>query len=297
VKKVLILGGTGLLGSYLVNYFKGFSEIYYSYNSQAVVDSNVNNSFFLNAVDHKSVESYIREIAPDILINAVALANVDNVQVERKLGYELNVMLPLFLNEMSIKYNYKLIHISTDHFSGDSPGFIRENDFVHSLNYYGEQKLEAEERLLSLSSTAIIVRTNFFRHDFYLKRGLMEWIIYKLNNNQPFNGFTNVHFTPVSCEILSRGILKLLEIEYSGLIHISSSEGITKYDFARFIANSLKANSDLINPCDFEERPDFVTRPRNMCLNNSKFIDITGFEIPSIADMIEKEIRSRDNIK
>jgi dTDP-4-dehydrorhamnose reductase len=297
VKKVLILGGTGLLGSYLVNYFKGFSEIYYSYNSQAVVDSNVNNSFFLNAVDHKSVESYIREIAPDILINAVALANVDNVQVERKLGYELNVMLPLFLNEMSIKYNYKLIHISTDHFSGDSPGFIRENDFVHSLNYYGEQKLEAEERLLSLSSTAIIVRTNFFRHDFYLKRGLMEWIIYKLNNNQPFNGFTNVHFTPVSCEILSRGILKLLEIEYSGLIHISSSEGITKYDFARFIANSLKANSDLINPCDFEERPDFVTRPRNMCLDNSKFIEITGFKIPSIADMIEKEIRSRDNIK
>jgi dTDP-4-dehydrorhamnose reductase len=89
----------------------------------------------------------------------------------------------------------------------------------------------------------------------------------------------------------------LLEIEYSGLIHISSSEGITKYDFARFIANSLKANSDLINPCDFEERPDFVTRPRNMCLDNSKFIEITGFKIPSIADMIEKEIRSRDNIK
>jgi dTDP-4-dehydrorhamnose reductase len=297
VKKILILGGTGLLGSYLVNYFKGFSEIYYSYNSQTVVDSNVKNSFFLNALDHKSVESYIRDIAPDILINAIALANVDNVQVEKELGYELNVRLPVFLNEMSIKHDYKLVHISTDHFSGDSPGFIKENDSVFSLNCYGEQKLEAEKSLLSLPSTAIIVRTNFFRHDFYSKRGLMEWVIYKLNNNQPFNGFTNVHFTPVSCEILSRGILRLLDIEYSGLIHISSSEDITKYDFARFIANSLKANSNLINPCDFEERPDFVTRPTNMCLDNSNFIEITGIKIPSIADMIEKEIRSRDNIK
>ena len=297
MKRILILGGTGLLGSYLVNYLKGFSEIYYSYNSQTVVDSNDKNAFFLNALDHKSVESYIREIAPDILINAIALANVDEVQLKRELGYELNVKLPVFLNEMSIKYNYKLIHISTDHFSGDSPGFIRENDSVHSLNYYGEQKLEAEECLLSLPSTAIIVRTNFFRHDFNFQRGLMEWIICKLNNNQSFNGFTNVHFTPVSCEVLSKGILKLLEIEYSGLVHISSSEDITKYDFARFIANSLKANSSLINPCDFEERPDFVTRPRNMCLDNSKFIEITGFKIPSIADMIEKEIRSRDYIK
>jgi dTDP-4-dehydrorhamnose reductase len=296
MKRILILGGSGLLGSYLVNYFRDVFEVVYSYNSQGALDSNVGNGFFLNALDHQSVDLCVKKYAPDFLLNAIALANVDEVQKGGKLGHDLNVSFPIILNEISVKYGCKLIQISTDHFSAGSSILIKENDIVKPVNLYGAQKLEAEKGILFANSSALVLRTNFFRSDIHRGRGLLEWIIYKLKRNEPFNGFTNILFTPVSCEILGESLLKLLDVDYSGLINISSSESITKYDFAKAVAKIIKADLSLINPYDIEDRADLVTRPKNMCLDNSKFIKVTGLKVPSIADMIQLEINSRGTL-
>jgi dTDP-4-dehydrorhamnose reductase len=81
------------------------------------------------------------------------------------------------------------------------------------------------------------------------------------------------------------------------LINVSSSESITKYEFAVGVAKTINADLSLINPCDIQDRADLISRPKNMCLDNSKFLKVTGFKVPSIPDMIQLEIRSRDKVE
>jgi dTDP-4-dehydrorhamnose reductase len=297
VKRVLILGGSGLLGSYLVNYFRDVFEVVYSFNNQNTLGSNFKNGFFLNALDHQSVEECVIKYKPDFILNAVALANVDEVQKRDKAGHDLNVIFPLYLSKISMEYNCKLIHVSTDHFAAKPSVFMKEIDMVDPVNLYGIQKLEAEKGILFANSSAIVLRTNFFRADIQRRRGLLEWLIYRLKRNEPFDGFTNVSFTPISCKILGDSIIKLLDVNYSGLINVSASESITKYDFAVAVAKTINADLSLINPCDIEDRVDLVSRPKNMCLDNSKFLKVTGFKVPSITDMIQLEIKSRDKVE
>lgn len=297
MKRILILGGSGFLGSYLVNFFRDVFDVVYSYNSQNVSSSNFGNGFFLNALDHQSVKECVKKYKPDFLLNAVALANVDEVQKRESVGHDLNVSFPLCLSEISIEYNCKLIHVSTDHFAAKPFIFMKEIDIVYPVNLYGKQKLEAEKGILFANSSAIVLRTNFFRSDIQRGRGLLEWFIYRLKRNEPFDGFTNVSFTPISCKILGESIIKLLDINYSGLINVSSSESITKYDFAVAVAKTINADLSLINPCEVQDRADLVSRPKNMCLDNSKFSKVSGFKVPSITDMIQLEIKSRDEVE
>jgi dTDP-4-dehydrorhamnose reductase len=83
---------------------------------------------------------------------------------------------------------------------------------------------------------------------------------------------------------------KLLEIDFSGLINVSSNEIISKYEFHQQVLNCFGVSNNSHKPISVTKVSLKALRPKNMSLDNSKLIKATKVTMPSIYDMIKEEI-------
>ena len=89
--KILVLGGSGLLGSHCVKYFKKKYDLYWTFNEKETKKSE-ENSFHFKYPNKKKIFNYLDEINPNIIINCIGFVSVDESE-NKSLAYELNVNL------------------------------------------------------------------------------------------------------------------------------------------------------------------------------------------------------------
>lgn len=284
LRKILVLGGAGFLGSNLINFLRE------GYDIQGTFFSLKNHQVGLikvDVTDPSNLKDALISIDPDIVINCVGLASVDECERRPEASVLLNAIYPSILAGLTSQLGIKLIHISTDHFESDPLHKRIETDFYWPLNQYGFSKLLAEQYVLMSDSNAIVVRTNFFASARDSKN-LLGWMVNNFENNVPIDGFKDVFFSPVSTKILANCIDRLLRIDFSGVINISSPEKITKFEFAKLVNLRVNKFKDLVVPAEIDGSRLIAKRPKNLSLSNVKFERVTGYKIPSIKDMIEE---------
>ena len=98
--------------------------------------------------------------------------------------------------------------------------------------------------------------------------------------------FSDVFYTPIIINELSRIVLKLIEGHNSGIFNVSSNERISKYDFGIMIAKNFKFAKNLIIRDKLVRRKDLVKRPLDMSLSNKKVVKTTGIKIMPIEKQI-----------
>jgi dTDP-4-dehydrorhamnose reductase len=102
--------------------------------------------------------------------------------------------------------------------------------------------------------------------------------------------YSDVRFTPVSTKTLILYLNKLLELDFSGLVNVSSNEVISKYDFHQAVLDCLNISKDSHRPFSIDNIKLRALRPKYMALDNRKLVEITRINTPSIYDMIMEEI-------
>lgn len=94
------------------------------------------------------------------IVNCAAFSLVDAAETQREEAYRANAVGPENLARVAREIGAKLVHISTDCvFPGNGRQLLTETDPVGPCNYYGETKLEGEQRALALS--ACVIRTSW----------------------------------------------------------------------------------------------------------------------------------------
>lgn len=286
MQRLIILGSNGYLGNSLVKLFSKKFELFTSNRYSAEAEES--NSFIFNFPDNvKSLESYLTD--QTILINCIALANVERCQRTPELAYSLNVSLPEYLAKLSSKTGFKLIHISTDHFISKIDSKAKESSKIYPCNIYGKSKLDGEQAILGRNLNSIILRTNFFGHDYIHKNSLIDWFIKEVKSKRKVNGFSNIYFTPVSIGFLAETIINLLRFDFFGLINVSSDQCISKFDFLKKVAEIIGFESQ----CIIETKKEIfgeLRRPNFMCLDNQLLISTLGRTVPTIDAMLREEL-------
>lgn len=153
--KILILGGQGNLGAQLVKVFSAdFETISWDRSDIDVLD------FLL-------LNEKIDEIAPDLIINAVAYNAVDKCEEksEYELALRLNAELPGVLADIALRRQVTLIHYSSDYvFSGtEEKKEFAEGDTPNPINKYGESKFAGEREILKRAEYGLnfyLIRTS-----------------------------------------------------------------------------------------------------------------------------------------
>ena len=285
MKKVLVLGASGSLGSRI---HRSVSNSYGTYFSGTPM--NKLNLCYLDALNLNKFRELLKEIAPDIVINCTGFTNVDDCEKFPEKSWILNCKLPTDIAEICKLNNVKFVHISTDHYLNISNTKLLETGVISLVNQYSYAKYYAEKMIMSINQNAIVIRTNFFHFDLENPVSFLDKLIISSRNKVITQSYNDVWFTPISTKTLVLYLNKLLELNFSGLINISSNEVISKYDFHQTVLDCLKVSKDLHRPFSIDDVKLRALRPKYMALDNRKLEETTRIKTPSIYDMIAEEI-------
>lgn len=280
--KVLVLGASGLLGSYLCPYLDSlrYNLVRHGYKAHQDVIS-------ADLTKWEDTKKLLSKINPDVLINLVALTDVDLCNNLPNDAYLLNVHVVENVTRWIYETNSKshLIHISTDHVY-DCVGLNSEKDIVLK-NTYAFSKYSGEMAASTVPAT--ILRTNFFGRSRAASRAsFTDWLYMSLLNQTPIKVFNDVEFSPLSLETLVKLISQVIEIRPRGIFNLGSNNGMSKSDFAFSFANAIKLSDKCITATSVENVNFLRTyRPRGMLMNSSNFEVKFNLVLPHLLQEIE----------
>jgi dTDP-4-dehydrorhamnose reductase len=284
--KVLVLGATGFLGNIVQECLRTKFEVI---GTTTAVVPQLPGQVNFNYAGKESIEELIRSIRPNCIVNCIALADVDRAELDPSLAEFLNFELPRDLSVACQQKGIRLIHISTDHFESSING-LQEDQLPNPINVYGHTKLAGDLAVLENAPSASVVRTNFFARSQLGDRGLIDFLINAYKTSNVVSGYVDVYFNPVGARFLAACLEKLVTVNHHGILNISSSRLISKYEFLYLVAERMHFDMGRIEPIDSSEISGAVRRPRCMSLNPTKLQAFLGFELPSIESQLDEEL-------
>lgn len=262
--RVLILGKTGMLGHVVYETMKerGY-EVYgtSSKNGELIYDAYTN---------MEGIESIIKDIKPDAVVNCIGILN--KVAEENKpLAVKLNSLLPHYLDEISEKYNFKFVHVSTDCVYEGTIGKYDELSLPDATSFYGRSKALGEVR----NDRSVTLRTSIVGPDNNPKGiGLFQWFI---NQNETCGGYTKVIWTGVTTIELAKAICTAIENNITGLNHVVNNDFIAKKDLLVLFKKYFNKNIEITNNDDVESQKTLVKTDKSY-----------DFAVPSYEKMTEE---------
>jgi len=116
----------------------------------------------LDLANPDQIVARVREVKPDLIVNAAAYTAVDRAESEPDLATRVNGAAPGILAEEAKRLGALLIHYSTDYvFDGAKPTPYLETDSPHPINAYGRSKLEGERAIQASGCRHLILRTSW----------------------------------------------------------------------------------------------------------------------------------------
>ena len=293
-KKMLVIGGTSLLGYKLLSNTNDF-ELYASYNKNLINLKNVE-TLKIDITNKKNCEN-IFDLKPDIILNTAAITNVDYCEKFERNAFDVNVTGTKNIAEIAEKLGVKLIHISTDAvFSGDKKIYLEEDE-PNPISVYGKTKLESE-KIVSKVNDSVILRPSvlFGWIPFEYVKTIDEsrktmnfglWVIDQLYKNNKMSIVNDQINTPTLADNLAENIIEIIKKDLTGIFHLSGLSCISRLDFSKKIAKTLGYSDNLISSISSEKLKQFAPRSLESCLNCDKIVQY-GVNLLNIDQSIEK---------
>jgi len=294
MNSILVLGVDGFLGNRLFHFVHEKYNVLGTSRRPSTVDGYKVIYFDANNVD--AIAKILEKYQPSVVINCIAITDVDFCEKNVESCNVLNNLLPSHLAFYTNQMGIKLIHISTDHFQSELNEPRTEFTKVWAVNNYGKTKFDAENNIMAKDRDALIIRTNFFGFEANDKKvKLLSHIKERLESGLNFTGFTDVVFSPVSINTLIPLIYKLIEVDVKGIINISCTESVSKFQFAQSVAIALNISLKKVIPESIFSHNLLSKRPNYLALDNLNLRRTLDSEIATLDAMIADELKLYDN--
>ena len=222
----------------------------------------------------------VRDVAPDVIVNAAAYTAVDKAENEPVLAHTINALALSVLAQEAKRIGAWLIHFSTDYVfdgSGDKPWL--ETDATVPLSVYGVTKLAGEQAIIASACKHLIFRTSWV----YGARGnnFAKTMLKLAQERDSLKVVNDQMGAPTGADLLAdvtaHAIRTALQKpNVSGLYHLAAS-GETSWheyacfviDFARQAGLEIKVAQTAIQAVPSSEFATVAKRPLNSRLNTN----------------------------
>jgi dTDP-4-dehydrorhamnose reductase len=235
----------------------------------------------------------IREIQPEVIVNATAYTAVDRAESEAELAMTINGLAPGKLAQTAAELRAVFIHYSTDYvFDGKKSSAYLESDIPKPLSVYGSSKLAGEQAVTKVNGVYLILRTSWvysLRRDSFVTK-VLSWA----RQNRTLRVVTDQHSNPtwarmlaeVSGLMLAKGSPDICGWigERKGLYHLAGSGCASRYEWAQAIIRHDPRQAEQIieelQPALTDEFPAPAQRPLFSGLDCSLFFERFGLRLP-----------------
>ena len=229
----------------------------------------------VNIGSRESVDIFLNESHPDVIINCAAYTAVDDCEKELDLSWQINADGPKYLAQAAERLDSRLIHISTDYvFDGykEIPEPYVETDTPNPLSQYGKSKLAGEEMVAKYAPNHAILRTAWL-YSASGKNFLKTMLKLAVSDPDRELKVVNDQYGSLTWSYtLALQIQKLLSSNLSGIMHTTAEGHSSWYEAARYFLDGMEVPYAM-SPCTTAEYPTPAHRPANSILANQVLLD------------------------
>ena len=282
--RILLLGKNGQVGWELQRSLAPLGEL-------IALDAN-SEHYCGDLTNQAGLTATLRNLAPDIIVNAAAYTAVDKAQSEPELARFINAEAVALLAEESTRLGAWLVHYSTDYvFDGHGDVPWRESDATAPLNCYGATKAEGERAIQSSGCHHLLFRTSWV----YAARGnnFAKTMLRLAQERDSLNVISDQFGAPTGAELLADVTAQTLRMAQQnpalgGLYHLAAGGKTNWWQYAQFVLEQGQAHGLPLQvaPSDIgaitaAEYPTPARRPQNSRLNTEKLRSAFALDLPN----------------
>lgn len=267
MNKILVIGAKGMLGRDLV------PELRNSFPESDLMEWDIDE---IDIRKKGETIEKIESVQPTVLINVAAYTDVD--------GCESNVQEAFLVNSEGMSHiaqgvrrcGARAVYLSTDYvFDGKKNLPYVEEDSPNPLNTYGHSKLKGEEVTLELGENGLVIRTQWL-YGLY-GRNFVTAILQQVREKLKAP-WANRHLTIVDDQIgcptytvdLAKAIARLVQMNASGIFHVTNQNACSWYEFGQTILRVLNIKGIEVVPIPSSQLNRKAPRPLYSVLSSEK---------------------------
>ncbi len=223
MKTLLITGGSGLLGQWVVRKAQDV-DVHYTYRNTHPPADLVGTAHQVDLLDADAVISLFKTIQPDYVIHtAVSMASVTDIPDQvRNLCMAVNAT------------GARLVAVSTDALLDGTDAPYADNVSPSPISPYGVAKTEAEQIIAELVPSAAVPRTSLI---FSLNPidHQTTWLMQGLEAGKTVTLFTDEYRCPIWVENLAELLIELAQTDHAGLLNLCGSTRMSRWDYGNHV--------------------------------------------------------------
>jgi dTDP-4-dehydrorhamnose reductase len=278
--RVLILGGTGMLGHKLWQTYRPRYDVWMTCRSPVAATlpptllDPARTLGGVHATDFDTVVRALAQVRPTVVINGIGIIKQLAAARDPIPSITVNALFPHRLAELCRAAGARLVHISTDCVFSGRKGMYTEADETDAEDLYGRTKCLGEVT----AAGCLTLRTSIIGRELESSVGLIEWFLSQHDGR--VRGYTRAVYTGLTTIALARVITDCLERhpDLSGLYHVASAP-ITKFDLLCRVRDVFGVAVDI--------EPDAAVQV-DRSLDGRRFQTTTGFTPPTWDEMVRE---------
>lgn len=233
MRKILILGGSGLVGRSLINEFIAEYEVYGTYSSKMITNLPKEKQFQLEVQEITKMTEILSSIQPDIVISCIRGEFSQQLKFHKELAEVIR-------NKKSNLYYFS----TTNVFDGDFSRTHCETDLPIAESEYGNYKINCENTLKGI----LAERVHVIRIPAIWGKDSPRWNSMKesIKNKNEIDAYSNLLCTNLSDVQLAKQLRYIIENNLKGIFHLGSVDTMTQSEFYRLLLNHLGPNLNLL---------------------------------------------------
>jgi dTDP-4-dehydrorhamnose reductase len=281
--RLLVTGGSGLLGSNVANLASARFETRFTFNANRVNIKKCK-GVKVDLRDRRSIEAVIRDFKPHVIIHTAALLG-KQCDEHPALAQSINVNGTRYLAESAKEVGAKLIHISTDWIFDGKKELNCEEDEPNPLNEYGRTKMKGEEAIRESGANHCIIRTSLYGWNLRVgKLSYQERLLDSLEKCVVFYAPDDQFYNPILVNILAEALFEIYGKDIKRTLNVASAEICSRYRFCRTMAEVFDLNDDLVKPIPISPEYFGVPVPKHQSLDVAEARALLETRLPSIRD-------------
>lgn len=284
--RVAVTGTTGRVGAALASHFASRHEVIALPRS------------ICDLADPRSLASTLECLECDVFLNPAGLTSLEMCEDDPSLAMRVNATAAGEIAEWAAEREVPLFHFSTDYvFSGNEPGFRREEDPTGPVSVYGSSKLAGEEAVLAYPGHCVIRIAWVFGPE---KFSFIDRVFDDALAGLPLAAVSDKFSLPVLTTDLAGWTERIVEAKITGIVHAcQSGEPVSWHDMAlcaveEMVAWGLLQDAPPVRKLLLAEMTSFrATRPRHTAMDTTRLTGILGHPARPWQQAVTGYIRSR----